>query len=89
MTDPHHAALQARWRTSCAWLWTRCAWRAPCVRRSKPGAISQQPVLRRALTARRRCSIMVQEEEGLDTKKDRSLVTTADYATQALISWCA
>jgi hypothetical protein len=31
---------------------------------------------------------MVQEEEGLDTKKDRSLVTTADYATQALISWC-
>ena len=29
---------------------------------------------------------MVQEEEGLDTKKDRSLVTTADYATQALIS---
>ena len=34
-------------------------------------------------------SIMVQEEEGLDTKKDRSLVTTADYATQALISWYA
>jgi len=33
--------------------------------------------------------IMVQEEQGLDTKKDRSLVTTADYAAQALISWCA
>ena len=31
---------------------------------------------------------MVQEEEGLDTKKDKSLVTTADYATQAFISWC-
>ena len=31
---------------------------------------------------------MVQEEQGLDTKKDRSLVTTADYASQALISWC-
>jgi 3'-phosphoadenosine 5'-phosphosulfate (PAPS) 3'-phosphatase len=30
---------------------------------------------------------MVQEELGLDTKKDRSLVTTADYAAQALISW--
>ena len=38
------------------------------------------------LIASCRRSIMVQEEEGLDTKKDRSLVTTADYATQALIS---
>ena len=31
---------------------------------------------------------MVQEEEGLNTKQDRSLVTTADYASQALISAC-
>jgi 3'-phosphoadenosine 5'-phosphosulfate (PAPS) 3'-phosphatase len=43
-------------------------------------APADQPALR---------SIMVQEEQGLDTKKDRSLVTTADYAAQALISWCA
>lgn len=30
----------------------------------------------------------MKEEEGLDTKKDKSLVTTADYAAQAVISWC-
>ncbi len=33
--------------------------------------------------------IMVQEEQGLNTKQDRSLVTTADYASQALVSMCA
>ena len=32
---------------------------------------------------------MRDEETGLDTKKDKSLVTTADYAAQALISWRA
>jgi hypothetical protein len=79
---------QARTRRSCAWRLTLCASRAPCARRSRPGASLQHPSLQRALTASGRRSIMVQEEEGLDTKKDRSLVTTADYATQALISWC-
>lgn len=40
------------------------------------------------LSIRTHClRIMMKEEEGLDTKKDRSLVTTADYAAQAIISW--
>jgi hypothetical protein len=35
-----------------------------------------------------RYRIMVQEEQGLDTKQDRSLVTTADYGSQAVVSKC-
>ena len=31
---------------------------------------------------------MVQEEAGLNTKTDRSLVTTADFASQAVIYLC-